>query len=211
MVLCIMSIIQDAPELDRLSPWLKGKGVGLPESVIKESQPAPNAILPVDHCVRDMMYEDGSPAPGEAFYMTLRFQFENLKDYEDFFSHPDVDQIGNTIKKFMQDNIADTINLEFERDRNPYYIERDDAYPRTLTEGARGDIQVGIDDVIPMINETYDVKIKSGDVSKNIGRQTGCYTLDEDYYQDKLETKSFDSNEPTARVADAYSLPVLGR
>lgn len=151
--------------------------LGLDQKTIQQMTPAPQALyLPIDDCLTDLEYvDDGSPAPDVEMHYSIKLEFANLYDYNAILEHPDGQEIANTITQFMRENGYESLLLELARDTNELgAYSTHELGPNSLTPGTVGDLQVVLDDLIPMLNETYGLNIDKATVNTSAQEVEGC-------------------------------------
>ena len=136
--------------------------------------PGEELIVPFQHCLKDLVYEDGTQAPDENFHYHVRVQFESEADRRALLEHPDTGEIYNTMKAFLAENADTAFNDEIFRDFSEEYIENGESSFRTLTTETVNDLEYYMQDLPAILNETYGVNISGLAVNHNSEQVQGC-------------------------------------
>jgi hypothetical protein len=151
--------------------------LGLDQKTIEQMTPAPQPLyLPINDCLTGLQYsDDGSEAPDVEMHYSIKLEFANLHDYNAVLEHPDGQEIANTITQFMRENGYESLLNELARDANEFgAYSADEVGPNSLTPGTVTDLQIILDDLIPMLNETYGLNIDKATVNTSAQEVEGC-------------------------------------
>lgn len=149
----------------------------LDQQMIEQMSPAPDAIyLPISDCVTDLYYTDsGNPAPDVEFHYSLKFEMVNLADYNALLEHPQAEEISSTIISYMREHGNSSLTLELERDTNELgAYTSDEIGPNSLTPGTQDDLQIVLDELIPILKETYGIDFGTVTVNTSAQEVDGC-------------------------------------
>ena len=211
MLLYCMALDDTPLRLQR--DWNESDSV-LPPEVVDQMLPADSLFLNLSHCVSNLVLEDGTPAPDEKFFYTVEFDFSNRGDRQDFLNHPDRVEIVASMESFMLNDpgVTESFTLELDRDRNPVYVEAGESGYNSLTSGTIGDLEVSVNEMINIVNSSYNVEIQGGRILSGSYQVQGC-DLSSGTIPENLAGVSQDSpQQESAQVVADYSggFPIRG-
>lgn len=144
-----------------------------PSEEIQPTEPPPqySHTFAINDCVPEFTDQEGVEYPEMFAVYGYQLQFDNYGDLDAFESNPQFQEIKGTIIQMVSERLNDpaqgngnisTLQLEVVRDNDSFYVE--DEPLKTFTENTLLDIEVVTKDIIPIINETYELNIQSGTV-----------------------------------------------
>lgn len=149
----------------------------LDQNTIEEMTPAPDYLyIPLSECITGLIYvDDGSSAPDEEIHYSIKLDMGNQRNYNEILQHPDGQEIYNTITSYMSEHGYDSLVLELDRDLNQLgTYDKSEVGPNSLTPGTIGDLDVILEDLVPMLNETYGLHIQSATTNASAQQVEGC-------------------------------------
>lgn len=96
---------------------------------------------------------------------------------------------------YMRENGNESLMLELDRDRLPDVYPGETGY-KSFTSGTTGDLNIVVEEMIPIINETYGLAIQSGDVSSRSQQVSGCNPSPWLLPEDLTDNKNFETDNP---------------
>ena len=158
--------------------------------------PGEELILNVSDCVENLVYEDGSSAPDEEFHYSIRFKFANKADSDAVRNHPNSEEIANSIIAYMREHGNESLALELQRDQLTDVYPGETGY-KSFTSGTVGDLNIVVEEMIPIINETYGLAIQNGEVSSRSQQVQGCNPSPWILPEDLADNKGFETDPPS--------------